>query len=149
MKILGLLLILFVFWMVYLLITDRPKPTPAQQASVTTQATPAPQTPTAKQTEPTLPSSEDFNGAAVWAGLLTQTFRKKGSDVAVIDLDKHTIMFDCTKELNPRESCYVLYKAYPTDRYEAEMLKTMGINSLKFKTENGFFSGATWEKDIP
>jgi hypothetical protein len=109
------------------------------------------QTPAVNVTE-SKPSADDpknFNGAAVWAGLLTQTFRKNGSEVTVIDLDRHTILFDCTRELNPRTSCYVLYKTYPKNRDEGKILKMMGISSLKFKTKDGLFDGATWEKDIP
>jgi hypothetical protein len=114
----------------------------ANAALVQAQQTPA-------ESKPSADDPKNVNGAAVFAGLLTQTFRKNGSDVTVIDLDRHTILFDCTRELNPRESCYVLYKTYPKNRDEGKILKMMGISSLKFKTKDGLFDGATWEKDIP
>ena len=70
------------------------------------------------------------------------------SDVTVMDLDSHTMLFDCTKEFDPRTSCYVLYKTYPKNRDEKQMLRMMGVHSLKYKIKDGFFSGPTWEKEV-
>ncbi len=64
----------------------------------------AQQTQPSKQPAPTAPDDSpvpDVNGAAVMAGLLTQIFQKQGSDVTVMDLDSHTMLFDCTKEFDP------------------------------------------------
>jgi len=65
-----------------------------------------------------------------------------------MDLDSHTMLFDCTKEFDPRTSCYVLYKTYPKNRDEKQMLRMMGVHSLKYKIKDGFFSGPTWEKEV-
>lgn len=111
----------------------------------------AQQAQTSKQTQPVPPAdatAPNFDGAGVWAALLTQTFRKQGSDVTV-DGFEHTLIFDCTRELNPRTSCYVLYKTYPKNREEAKLLVEMGIYTLRYKTEDGLLSGFTWTKRLP
>lgn len=109
------------------------------------------QTQTLKQAQ-AAPSTDgpgpNVNQAALWGALLTQTFHKNGSDVVVYDLDAHTLLFDCTKELDPRTSCYVLYKTFPKNRDEAKVLKMMGIHTFKYKIEDGLLSGFAWEKEL-
>jgi len=94
-------------------------------------------------------TTPSISGAAVWGSLLTQSYRKQGSDVVVYDLDPHTLLFDCSKELDPRASCYVLYKTYPKNADEEKLLKAMGITNMKYKIENGLLSGFAWEKELP
>jgi hypothetical protein len=78
---------------------------------------------------------------------LTRDSNNKGYDVAVIG-HGDTLIFDCTKALDPRTACYILYKGYPT-KGDLILLQMAGVHTLYFKTERGIFSTFTWDKSIP
>jgi hypothetical protein len=118
--------------------SNPPSPIPA-----THDVSSAQQAPPAQQG---LPITRADNVALLGAAL-TQQLKKDGSDVVIVG-DRDTLIFDCTKALDPRSTCYVLYKTYPSNKDELKVLQLMGVRKLKFKTEKGIFSGFTWEKDI-
>jgi hypothetical protein len=127
LKFVGMLAVLFLIVVIFagcIAILPIPKQKTAEKQAAQPIQTQQ-QTQTSKQVSSADAPKPDFKGAAVLGDLLTQTFRKNGNDVIVYDLDPHTLLFDCSKELNPRESCYLLYKTYPKNRAEAEVLKTM------------------------
>jgi len=87
------------------------------------------------------------NMTAVFGGLYTQSLRKNGRNVTVYDSDSHTLLVDCTKELDPRTTCYLLYKNFPPAG-DARLLRSYGITKVKYVTESGLFSGFAWEKEL-
>jgi hypothetical protein len=103
----------------------------------------ATQQPTSKL-EQSPPSQTDV--VPLFGAAFSQKLQGNGLDVLVVG-DRDTLIFDCTKELDPRTTCFALYLAYPPYG-ELQALQLMGIRFLKFRTEPGFFSGFTWEKEI-
>lgn len=87
------------------------------------------------------------NMIAVFGGLYTQSLRKNGRDVTVYDGDSHTLLVDCTRELDPRTTCYFLYKNFPPAG-DARLLRSYGITKVKYVTASGLFSGFAWEKEL-
>lgn len=85
--------------------------------------------------------------ASLIAASMTQQFRQQGSDVTVNGFDD-VLVFDCTKALDPRTACYMIYKQYPSNEGELKVLQLMGIRKLKFQTDGGVFSGYAWTKRI-
>ena len=87
------------------------------------------------------------NMTAVFGGLYTQSLRKNSRDVTVYDGDSHTLLVDCTKELDPRTTCYFLYKNFPPAG-DTRLLRSYGITKVKYMTKSGLFSGFAWEKEL-
>jgi Na+-transporting methylmalonyl-CoA/oxaloacetate decarboxylase gamma subunit len=81
--------------------------------------------------------------SAVLARVLTDELHKQGTDVTVAGFDD-VLVFDCSKALNPRPTCYALYKNFPRNEKERNSLSQFGIKKLKFRTDAGLFSGFAW-----
>jgi hypothetical protein len=78
----------------------------------------------------------------------TLVFNAGGSDTKVTGFDD-VLVFDCSKELDPRVACYTLYKGFRApDRKTRLALQKYGIHHLKFKTDDGLFHGFDWQLDV-
>jgi hypothetical protein len=92
-------------------------------------------------------TAQSLDAAQTIAALMTNELHEKGSDVKVTGL-RDILMFDCTEALDPRTTCYLLYKRYPQNKSEWKLLRTMGIRTLLFQADTGLFKGPTWSKDL-
>ncbi|HYN15624.1 MAG TPA: hypothetical protein VES66_07545 [Terriglobales bacterium] len=90
--------------------------------------------------------SKQPDNAALIAAALNDQFQQRGADIKVYGFD-NVLVFDCTKALDPRSACYVLYKGYPQSD-ELKVLRMMGVRKIHYQTEGGVFSGYAWTKDI-
>ena len=80
------------------------------------------------------------------AAVLTQQFKDDGSDVTVVAAGD-LLLFDCSAELHPRESCWLLYKQ-PLDGTTAEVYRKVGIRKLEFKTKSGVWADPDWKREL-
>jgi len=90
--------------------------------------------------------SKEPDNAALIAAALNDQFQQRGADIKVYGFD-NVLVFDCTKALDPRSACYVLYKGYPQSD-ELKILRVMGVRKIHYQTQGGVFSGYAWTKDI-
>jgi hypothetical protein len=76
-------------------------------------------------------------------------------DVSVVGF-KDELVFNCEKELDPRASCYQLYKLFSGSSSDSskqfrQNLHNAGIHKLKFATSSSMLTGysSDWELDVP
>lgn len=103
--------------------------------------------PPAKANPPVIPQAKTIkDNVALLAAVMTYQLQQRGSDVTVLGFDD-TLIFDCSKALDPRTICYVLYKTWPKSQ-DVKAYRGLGVRILKFQTEAGLFSGYAWTKPI-
>jgi hypothetical protein len=81
---------------------------------------------------------------ATLAVVMQQVLNKQGSDVLVGGTDD-ALLFDCSKALDPRVTCYELYQEFRRGRKEiAALLDAAGVHELMFKTDPSVWASMAW-----